>query len=602
VTRRTVGLRWRLASTAAVLIVVPILLLSVYTLYQARLLYLRGIDEQMTAEARVIGVVVAPLVMEHPADIEATAKQMGASAGNRVTVIRSDGVVLADSQEDPGRMENHALRPEVVEAISGGHGSSLRHSETIGTDLLYVAVPIGPEGRPTAIIRVARPLEQIYAAIDRMRNVITLGAVLAGSISVALAVLFADRTARPIQHLTMMAKEFASGTFNRRTSHGTWGEVADLNAAFNSMAQELHETISQLASEHAKLTAILEAPADGLVMVDEARTVITMNPAAVRLLQMSVKDTVIGRPLIEVVRDHEIDGLLRDALASGKRSERFLERHRPQRFLRAIAAPVTAGSARLGLLVMQDLTELRRLETARRDFVANISHELHTPLASVKALVETLEDGAIDDTTVAKRFLHQVDVEVDRLTQLVRELMELSRIESGQVVLQRQVVPVETLVDTPVARLRTQVERAELTMCVEAVDALPDVVADPARIEQVLVNLLHNAVKFTPPGGTITVSGRAVGQMVELSVTDTGIGIAPADLPRIFERFYKADKARSGGGTGLGLAIAKHIIKSHGGMVRAQNNPGRGATFTITLPTAHASVTTDPAPSFSLIN
>jgi len=596
------GLRWRLALTAAVLIVVPILVLSTYTLYQARDLYVRGIEEQMTAEARMIGVVVAPLIADRPDDIDALVKQMGASAGNRVTIIRADGVVLGDSQEDPRRMESHALRPEVVEAMSEGHGASMRHSTTIGIDLLYVGVPIGPENRPTAIVRVARPLEQITTAINHMRNVIATGALLAGSISVALAVLFADRTARPIQHLTVMAREFASGKLSRRISHGTWGEVAELNDAFNSMAHDLHETISQLASEHAKLTAILEAPADGLVLVDDARAVITMNPAAVRLLQMHTKEAVTGRPLIEVVRDHEIDGLLRDALSSGERRERFLERHRPQRFLRAIAAPVSAGAARLGLLVLQDLTELRRLETARRDFVANISHELHTPLASVKALVETLEDGAIDDTTVAKHFLHQVDVEIDRLTQLVRELMELSRIESGQVVLQRRIVALASLVEVPVARLQTQRERAELTIHIDDMASLPDVVADPARIEQVLVNLLHNAIKFTPAGGSITVHGAQAGQMVELSVTDTGIGIAPGDLPRIFERFYKADKARSGGGTGLGLAIAKHIIESHGGIVRARNNSGRGATFTITLPAAHAAAVPEASPGFTVIN
>jgi two-component system, OmpR family, phosphate regulon sensor histidine kinase PhoR len=254
-----------------------------------------------------------------------------------------------------------------------------------------------------------------------------------------------------------------------------------------------------------------------------------------------------------------------------------------------VAAPVRGVAGAPVLLVLHDLTELRRLETARRDFVANISHELRTPLASIKALVETLEDGAIEDESVARHFLHQVDEEVDHLTELVRELLELSRIESGEVALQREPVAAADLIDPVVRRLRAQAERAGVVLTIAPLGDLPPVLADPGRTGHVLLNLLHNAIKFTPPGGTIAVTASRHGGYLAVTVRDSGPGIEPAHLPRIFERFYKADRARSSGGTGLGLAIAKHLVSAHGGVLTARNNDdGPGASFTFTLPLASA--------------
>jgi two-component system phosphate regulon sensor histidine kinase PhoR len=254
-----------------------------------------------------------------------------------------------------------------------------------------------------------------------------------------------------------------------------------------------------------------------------------------------------------------------------------------------VAQPLEREGERLGIVVVRDVTELRRLESIRREFVANVSHELRTPLASIKALVETLDAGAKDDPEVASSFFGQISHEVDRLTGLVDELLDLARIESGRITLKLESMSPATLITAGIERLRPQVDRAHLTMVNDVASRLPNVSADRTRVEQVLVNLVHNAIKFTPPGGTITVSARVERDQLAVAVADTGVGISAAELPRVFERFYKQDKARRSDGTGLGLAIAKHIVQAHGGAIRVESELGHGTTFTFTLPLAESS-------------
>jgi two-component system phosphate regulon sensor histidine kinase PhoR len=340
--------------------------------------------------------------------------------------------------------------------------------------------------------------------------------------------------------------------------------------------------------------------ADGLVIVDQTETVQLINPAAARLLGVSATDTVVGHSATAVLRDHELVAVVRDALRMGSPTAsdgpaaatqpRVVElgpgEHR--RAVQVIASPL-AGGPELGgrvLVLLQDVTELRRTESMRREFVANVSHELRTPVAALKALVETLESGALDDPPAARDFLARIHVEVDGLAQLIGELLELSKIESGRTQLRLQRIRPAVVVANAVERLRPQAERQGLTLSVERGPDIPTVQADGDRIQQVVVNLVHNAVKFTPPGGRIDVHVRRRGHDVAVSVSDTGSGIPADALPRLFERFYKVDRARSSAdGTGLGLAIAKHLVQAHGGHIWAESaGEGRGATFTFTLP------------------
>jgi two-component system phosphate regulon sensor histidine kinase PhoR len=290
----------------------------------------------------------------------------------------------------------------------------------------------------------------------------------------------------------------------------------------------------------------------------------------------------MGYTFAEVVRDYELDGILQRCLKTKQQQMGTVETSPRKQFLGVIATPLEDEGG--CLLLVQDLTEIRRLETVRRDFVANTSHELRTPIASLKALTETLQSGAIEDSAVAKDFLAKMNTEVDKLTQMVLELGELSRIESGESPIDMRPFDITQTIEQAVERLRAQADRAELSLTIDTSSNLPQALGDRDRVEQVLVNLIHNAIKFTPSGGIIDLSVKLEGNSIKVSVADSGIGIPEDDLPRVFERFYKADKARAGGGTGMGLAIAKHIIEAHGGRVWAESVEGKGSTFNFTLP------------------
>jgi len=314
-----------------------------------------------------------------------------------------------------------------------------------------------------------------------------------------------------------------------------------------------------------------------------------INPAAERLLHLGV-NTASRQSFVQIVRDYRVADVWQQCAQSGQEQIATVEVNSGF-FLRVHVAPLRKGASSGFLVLLQDLSHLYRLEAVRRDFVSNISHELRTPLASIKALVDTLRDGALSDPPAAEHFLERMEIEVDSMTQMVQELLELSRIESGQAPLRLFPSKIAPLIEPAVDRLRAQATRADLTLTVVLPDDLPLVMVDTDRIRQVIINLVHNAIKFTPAGGYITVTGRAVREGVIISVADTGIGIPAEDATRIFERFYKADRARSGGGTGLGLAIAKHTIQAHNGRLWVESIEGKGSTFSFTLPLVNLPIT-----------
>ncbi|HTP00771.1 MAG TPA: ATP-binding protein [Anaerolineales bacterium] len=366
-------------------------------------------------------------------------------------------------------------------------------------------------------------------------------------------------------------------------------ELEDLALAVRSIVSEFNQRLAGLHTEHDRLAAVLDQMTDGVLIADDAGLVLFANPAALRLF--ASRDAV-GHTVTEVVRHHQlVDAWQRCRQARQLQSE-SLEIPARRQFLQLIVMPdrYSKGS----LLFVQDLTRVRRLETVRRDFISNISHELRTPLASLKALTETLQGGALSDPEAGPWFLERVATEVDALTQMAQELLDLSRIESGQVQLDQADLQPKALLASAADRMRMQAERAALALRVECADDLPPVRADQSRVEQVLVNLIHNAVKFTRPGGSVVLSAAETNEageaaaaspaMVRFAIQDTGIGIPADDIGRIFERFYRVDKARSGGGTGLGLSIARHIVEAHGGRIWAESLEGQGSTFYFTLP------------------
>lgn len=404
----------------------------------------------------------------------------------------------------------------------------------------------------------------------------------------AVALLFLltvskDQIRKPIEKLTITANQMSMGNFTNLEFPKTPPALQDLTKSLEFMAEKLGSQIDALKGERAKLSAVLNQMTDGVLIVDDSGRVQLLNPAAERLFK-APKKNALDRSVVEVLRYHQLVDLWRKA-KNGERQSTMLEIGPQHLFLQVVAIPLKISLPGNTLLLIQDLTQLRRLETVRRDFISNVSHELRTPLASLKALAETLQEGALDDPPAARRFILRMETEIDNLTQLVNELLELSRIESGKVPLSFQRLRPCDLLRPAYERMALQAERAGLEFHLDCPPELPQVFADPDRISQVLINLIHNAIKFTPPGGKITISAYQDNEQIVFYVQDTGVGIAKKDLGRIFERFYKADRARSGGGTGLGLSIARHMIESHGGYIWAESEEGVGSTIYFSLPT-----------------
>jgi two-component system phosphate regulon sensor histidine kinase PhoR len=519
-------------------------------------------------------------------ELDALAKRWSELVGARVTIIAADGLVLGESHFDRSQMENHANRPEVSQARNTGRGAAIRYSDTVNYEMMYVAVPMHPrpQGDTFGYMRLALSLEQVEQTINGLQRAL-LGAALIGSIlAILLAIWIVNRTTAPLHHLIQAAGQVAQGKFNIRLIPESRDEIGELTLTFNDMAAQLQTDIAALEAERSRMAAVLGMMSDGVIIVDPQNRIQLINPAAVGMFDI-VQPEVAGHSLIEIVRHHQIDELLAHCRQINEPQTTTIEIPARKLYLQATATPLGAALPENTLLLFQNLTRLRRLETVRQDFVSNISHELRTPLASLKALTETLQESALDDPPAAQRFLSRMETEVDALGQMVEELLELTRIESGRVPLKMAPTPPEQLIAKAVERLSVQAERAGLRVEIDCPPDIALVLADATRLEQVIVNLLHNAIKFTASGGNIRLSALAKDDMVVFVVQDNGVGIAADDLPRIFERFYKTDRARSGGGTGLGLAIARHLVEAHGGMIWAESIEGRGSTFYFSIPT-----------------
>ncbi len=456
---------------------------------------------------------------------------------------------------------------------------------------------------------------ELAAQVDRAARTLGIlglvGGALAILITLALAALLAADLARPLRRLTRMAEELIQEEPGP-TAPPPGDEIAQLTLAFNRLVAVSQGRMDRLAQKESRMAAVLDHLRDGILILDEAGRVQRANPALSRLLQQPGPVTP-GASFPRVVRDHRMVELLEECQEENALQSELLEM-RDGRALRVTVAPFWDGFRKGYLVVLRDLTKRQQLERIRKDFISNVSHELRTPLASLRALVETLRDGALEDPPAARRFLDRIETEVDALAQMVQELLELSRIESRQAPFHWTATPVSEIVLGPVERLQTQAARAGIALVVDLPARLPRVLADRERVQQVITNLVHNAIKFTPSGGQIRVSAyvqegdpgpgeassaggqpvtaRSAGsqsariQSVVIQVADTGVGIPGEDLPRIFERFYRADRARSGQGTGLGLAIAKHIVQAHGGRIWAESQEGKGATISFSLPVA----------------
>jgi two-component system phosphate regulon sensor histidine kinase PhoR len=593
---------WRLFLSCAGLSLGLIILLGLVLFDRVKLHYMDEMEERLRAQA-VLGVeMVRGRPLEDMPALQRRFEALRRREPLRITLLANDGTVLVESDRDPRvyPIENHADRPEIVEALVRGVGiSRSRHSATVGQDLMYVAIRTDDDSGAVAFVRAAWPLVDIKAKLDELKGIVWSAAWVAGLIALVLSFWLARRMTRPLQELTAGAEKIAAGDYGHKVYDTARDELGALARSFNQMSVGLAAQFTQLEEDRQQLRMVLGGMVEGVVALDADENILFANERAAELLEFG-SQSITGRKLWEVVRRRSLQDIVRRALSGPEPCQEELDWTGPMvESLTVHAARLPGWPTRGAVLVLHDTSELRRLERIRQDFVANVSHELKTPLAVIKACVETLLEGAVDDAEHRGSFLTQIAEQSERLHALILDLLSLARIESGREAFAFEPVLLEPVVQGCLERHRARAESKKLVL--EAIGPLElDGVcpspplssiaawADEEAVDQILDNLVDNAVKYTPEKGRISVRWRSDDGQVYLEVEDTGIGIPEQDLPHIFERFYRVDKARSRelGGTGLGLSIVKHLVQAMHGSVRAMSRPGKGTTFSVQLPQA----------------
>jgi two-component system, OmpR family, phosphate regulon sensor histidine kinase PhoR len=521
--------------------------------------------------------------------LDELADTIGSNLKVRVTIISMDGTVYGDSKLDGEALraiDNHSDRPEIQAAIKGDIGESARFSDTLKTDKLYVAKTFGREG-PQGIIRLAVSLDDINIISWRLKGILLVSLVFAFALSIALFFLISAWIAKPLKEISWIAKNIACGDFSKRPSVLSKDEVGDLAEAIRFMSEQIKAKIEEVTISKSRLEAVLWSMFEGVMVVDCSGNIILINQALKELL--FIEDDPAGKSTIEIIRNADIQDIVDAVLKqqSGVLSREISILTPFEKNLIVHATPVVRDAQNeAAVLVFHDITELRRLEDVRKDFVANVSHELRTPVSNIQGYAETLLQGALDDSKNAKGFVEIIHSDSQRLAALINDLLDLSQIESGKFSLDVDKNMLNDMIDSVYKKIAHKMKIKKIEFIKDIAEDADSIYCDRYSIEQVLLNLIENAVKYTSEKGTIKVCAENENGYIRVDVSDTGIGVSQEHIPRIFERFYRIDKARSRelGGTGLGLAIVKHIVHAHNGKVWVESTPSKGSTFSFTLP------------------
>ena len=525
------------------------------------------------------------------ADADDLAGRIGKSLGVRATIIDPQGIVIGDSEvgkEGLLKLENHITRPEVRDAMKKGFGQSKRFSTSIRKNMLYMAVPLGKE-KLLGILRLAIPLSDIDLIESKMFKTISIAIIFAIFATLIASFFVSIMISRPLYEMSTIAKRLADGDFSRKAIVYSNDETGDLARALNDMADEINAKVKNISSEKAKLEAILSSMFEGVMLTNERGEILLVNPSIRKLFL--IDSSPEGRKPLEVVRNNAIQEIVDRVLHENREviTQEVGISTPEQKTIMINGVPIVKDNVIEGaVFVFHDITELKRLEEIRKDFVANVSHELRTPISSIKGYAETLLDGKVDNKDTVKEFLNIIYQDSNRLANLIDDLLDLSRIESGKMKMEFEPLEILPIVNRCVNVLEKSAKDKSVSVKLNIPADLPKALGDHKRLSQVFLNLLDNAIKYTPEGGSIKISAIRKEKIVQVDISDTGIGISEKDLPRIFERFYRVDKARSRelGGTGLGLSIVKHIVQAHNGQVWVKSMPGRGSTFSCTIPIA----------------
>jgi two-component system, OmpR family, phosphate regulon sensor histidine kinase PhoR len=588
---------WKLGLTYLALLLGVLLTVDLFSARVLRSDYIRSANDELASFLNM--AQGHPPQLDLPAQLRAWTDWM-ALGGARVTVIDSSGRVLADSSQDPETMENHADRPEVQQAFAGGSGQSVRQSKTFGREFVYRAVRYQPPAGSPVVIRMALPVAQIDFPLGELRQRLVIASLVILALGSMVSLGFSQMFAARVQRLKDFSRRVAAGDFRPLAGEQPRDELSDLGDALNETARQMDLEIRLLSGERNRSSAILRSMVEGVAVIDAQERLVFCNRAFSEILNMDAKSSE-GRPLIELVRNSELQGLIRRALQGDEglqsdiamgfvQQQSFSVTAAPVKALESVAASGTAAAEKPSgaVVVLHDVTELRRLERVRQDFVANVSHEFKTPLTAIQGFAETLLAGALDDPNNNRRFLEIIREHAARLARLTDDLLKLARIEAGKLEIELFPVSLLELIEGCAETTLMKASRKQITLEIALPPGLPAVRGDAGLLRDVLQNLLDNAIQYTHEGGRVEVTAMAKTREAVITVADTGIGIPVTEQERIFERFYRVDAARSreAGGTGLGLSIAKHIVEAHGGRLWVESAVGSGSRFSFSVPLA----------------
>jgi len=593
--------RLKLTALFMLLIGLSVLAAGIFTGQFYRHNHLEALGSHMETQLRVLSAAApwpeGQSAAEQSEYLQKQAVRFKELADMRVTYIAPDGTVLGDSDHAPNTMDNHAGREEVKEALASGLGKSIRHSDTLDENMLYVAYAVtdGKSAKPLGVIRLAMSLSAVERSLDRMWLALAFGLLAVFALAALVSYRVALSVTRPLERMTSAAKRMASMDYTIRIPDAGKDEIGELGRALNAMAANLQDHMGEIRRNELHLQSVLDHMISGVVMIGPDGRIRIYNRSAELLIGSLARERV-GRSYTEAKQQYELLQLIRTGFETGEPIHEELTVYYPEERLlelHLVPIPMDDDTAPGLLLVLQDVSAIRRLERMRSEFVANVSHELKTPVAAVKGFAETLLAGAVNDPETARSFLKIIQDESDRLNRLIGDILELSKIESRRSPLQFSPIDLKSFLERQLEFLGPEASKKEIALELDVPEEL-FIEADEDRLGQITLNLLQNGISYTPEGGRVKVKAAIVEpgsdedgeEHVRITVSDTGIGIPKKDLPRIFERFYRVDKARSrsSGGTGLGLSIVKHLVELHHGAIRVESALGVGSTFIIELP------------------
>ena len=584
---------WHLYPSYLLMALIPMALGALYASVEFRDFYHRNEGKDLLVRAQLVERQLSGKIdREHAAELQAMTRTLGAKTHTRITIVLPKGEVIADSEEDPARMDNHADRPEVVDAMAGQPKAHIRYSKTLRLNMMYLAFPIQREGAMVGLVRVSLPLTAADQALNAALQKLSLFLAFILVAAALVSLIVARRISRPLEDLKRGAERFARGDLEFRLQTPESAEIGGVAESMNRMAVQLQERLQTNLEQRNEQDAVLSSMIEGVIAIDKDERILNLNQAAARLFGIDAAHA-LGHDVHEIIRNADLHEFLAKVLTTQKHEEGDLALYDGQdtRHLQVQGTVLRdADGIGIGALVaLHDVTRLKRLEKVRSDFVANVSHELRTPITSIKGFVETLLEGAMNNPEEARRFLEIVARHADRLNAIIEDLLSLSRIEQEaekeSIVLEPHTVRPALAAACQLCETKANEKGIRVAITCDEHLTAP---INPTLLEQALVNLIDNAVKYSKPGGAVSIEAGAAGSEIVLRVRDQGPGIPREHIPRLFERFYRVDKARSRtmGGTGLGLAIVKHIVLAHHGRITVDSKVGEGSVFTIYLPQA----------------